>query len=104
MTSNVGHAFSMVLLHQKVCYKSEKNELDADEEEWESVTTERGHWVTLYNTLEALLYLCNVVGVKALRKLPSIPFADIPENYEGTRCDFIADLGNLQLSLFDKGD
>lgn len=101
ITSNVGHAFSIVLLHQKLC-----SERECDEE-WEWVTAERGHWATLYSNLEILVHLCNVVGLDALRKLPFVPFEDLPEHKDDEHKDdetcYVVDPANLKLKFFNKG-
>ena len=95
----------MVLIHQKLCYKSEEAVVSTEEmnEEWESLTPEKGHWATLYNNLEALVHLCNVVGAEALRKIPSVPFYDMPEDWDSSKGTFIVDTIMLQLKFFDKG-
>lgn len=68
---------------------------------WESVTAEKGHWATLYSNLEVLVHLCNVVGLNALRSLPSVPFDDLAEGME--RSHYIVDPTQLKLKFFDKG-
>ncbi len=102
ITANVGHAFSIVLTHQSVCSLFEDTTISEEEgnEQWESVTTQRGHWATLYHNLEVLVHLCNIVGVETLRKLPSVPYVDLPESFDGP---WKIDPATLQLKFFDKG-
>lgn len=102
-TCSVGHAFSIVLIHRKLCIKFEKLSCCGEEEskeEWESVSAERGHWATLHNNLEVLIHLCNVVGMEALKKLPSVPFDDLPDH---SKIDYVVDPSTLKLKFFDKG-
>ena len=95
LSSNVGHAFSLVLIHQKLCVDIENlSSCNEGVDEWHTVTAERSHWVTLYNNLELLIPLCNIVGIEALKSLPSVPFDDIQE-------DEHLDLQNLK--FYDKG-
>lgn len=101
LTSNIGHAFSVVLVHQKLCTDIEHSTSCRDViEDWESVTTEKGHWATLYSNLEVLLHLCNLVGVEELRKLPFIPFDDRPSD---PNASYTVDLSNLNLKFYGKG-
>lgn len=100
MSYNVGHAFSLVLIHQKLCEdiedRASTNEGEADE--WHTITAERGHWATLYTNLQLLIPLCNIVGLEALKSLPSVPFDDISEGKE--HC-YTVDIANIK--FFDKG-
>lgn len=100
ITSNVGHAFSIVLLHQKLSSEEAFCEEEGMSEEWESVTAERGHWVTLHNNLEVLLHLCNIVGLDRLRRLPSLPFAEVSEDEED-KTAYVVEPSKLK--FFDKG-
>lgn len=96
ITSHVGHAFTIVLIHQKMCV--DDNE---ESEEWESVTAERGHWATLHSNLEVLVHLSNVVGLEALKRLPPVPFDDIPE--DSNKSCYAIEPAQLKLKFFDKG-
>lgn len=101
ITPNVGHALSIALLHQKLCFGGEAqifSEGDGGNEEWESVTAERGHWATLHSNLEVLVHLCNVVGPDALRRLPSLPFDEVPEDEDD---DNVVDPSKLK--FYNKG-
>lgn len=104
LTSNIGHAFSIALIHQKLCTDIESLSTYSEEgnvvEDWESVSTERGHWATLYSNLEILLHLCNLVGLEELRKLPSVLFDDRPDD---PNTDYAVDIANLNLKFYDKG-
>ena len=94
ITQNVGHAFSIVLLHQKL------DAGDGSSEEWETVTAEGGHWATLHRNLEVLVHLHNIVGAEPLKRLPSIPFDDLPEDKD-ERSSYCLDLANIK--FYDKG-
>lgn len=102
LTSNVGHAFSVALIHQKLCTDLENSSYSEGSvvDDWESVSTERGHWATLYSNLEVLLHLCNLVGPKQLHKLPSVPFDDRPDDPNTL---YAVDLANWNLKFYDKG-
>ncbi len=69
-------------------------------EEWQTVTMERGHWATLYNNLEKLVHLCNLIGPEALKTLPSVPFDDITED---SRDFYTVDPTKLKLQFYDRG-
>lgn len=105
ITSDVGQAFSLVLIHQKVNSASEQVDITDEEsgvEDWETVSTEKGYWATLYTNLTVLVHLSNIVGQEFLRMLPRVPFYDEPE--ELTNQDTLtADLVDLKFKLFDKG-
>lgn len=100
ITCNVGHAFSIVLLHQRVCSDKSFSEEGEMNEEWESVTAERGHWATLHNNLQVLIHLSNIVGLDRLRRLPSIPFAEVSED-EDEKASYVVEPSKLK--FFDKG-
>ena len=105
ITSDVGQAFSLVLIYQRVNSASATvvlaDEEERDLEEWETVSAEKGYWATLYTNLLVLVHLSNVVGQASLRALPSVPFYDIPD--APTSKDLTADLVDLKFKLFDKG-
>ena len=94
LTFNVGHAFSLVLVYQKLQANSQTLE------EWETVTAEKGHWAMLYSNLEVLVLLSNIVGVEALKHLPPIPFENISDDkYK----KYSINPAKLSLQFFDKG-
>ena len=95
ITQNVGHAFSIVLLHQKLSHSE-----DGSSEEWETVTPEGGHWATLHRNLEILVHLHNIVGAEPVKRLPSIPFDDLPEDKD-ERSSYRLDPTNIK--FYDKG-
>ena len=100
ITSNVGHAFSIVLIHQGISSNSNLSPGgEGDSEAWESVTAERGHWATLHKNLEILVHLCNVVGLDKLKKLPSLPFDEVPDDED--EIPNVVDPSRLK--FFDKG-
>ena len=105
ITSNVGQAFSLVLIYQKINSASEKvvTDEERDIEEWETVSAEKGYWATLYMNLEVLVHLSNIVGQKLLRKLPSVPFYDLAEGLSNNDAAVASDLLNLKIKFFDKG-
>lgn len=69
-------------------------------EDWEPVSTEKGHWATLYSNLEVLLHLCNLVGLEALQKLPSVPFDNVSDDSD---MNYIVNPANLKLKFYDRG-
>lgn len=102
ITCNVGHAFSFVLVYQKMKSMSEEVASGDEERDWESVSAEKGYWATLYTNLEVLVHLSNVVGQDMLGVLPSVPFFDLPEDL--TDKDTVSShLVHLHFKFFDKG-
>ena len=100
LTSNVGHAYSIAMIHQKLCMNFETFTSSTREEEWQTVSTERGHWATLYSHLEVLVYLSNIVGLEALKTLPSVPYFNISEDTEHLGS---IDISKLKMQFYDKG-
>ena len=102
ITSNVGHAFSIAIVHQKLSTDIENSTCSVEEggiEDWESVSTEKGHWATLYSNLEILLHLSNLVGLDSLTRLPCAPFVDRQEDSSA-----VIEVANLTAKFYDKGE
>jgi len=100
----VGHAFSIILVYQKLIFSSPEEALagvEREADDWESVSPEKTHWALLYTTVEVLVHLSNNVGPSSLKYLPSIPIYDLPG--ERLSDDTIAaDLVDLNFQLFNK--
>ncbi len=104
ITSNVGHALSIILIHQKMTTASQSL-LGGSErgiEDWESVSTEKSHWATLYTNIEVLIHLCNIVGPSSMKHLPVVPIYDMAEDSYNQK-GIAEDLVNLKFQLFNSG-